>query len=87
MIIRVGKGVLMPRKSKKIKGLDLNSAEYWNAVLAKEGLTLWEGSSPRLRYVPGDAELALIDGYRQIEKLVGGKRVRPRGASSDSDEK
>ena len=76
----------MARKRKKLKGLDPESAEYWNAILAKDGLTLWEGSSPKLGYVEGTAQLEQIDGHRQIERLVGGKRVKPAGTPPDSDE-
>jgi hypothetical protein len=75
----------MPRKSKKINRVNPNSQEYWNAILAKEGLTLWEGSSPKMSYVEGTAQLERIEGHRQIEKLVGGRRVKPLGHPPDFD--
>ena len=46
----------MARKRKKLKdlGLDYESSEYWNRLLAMEGLTLRAGLNRRLAYV-GDS--------------------------------
>ena len=46
----------MARKRKKLKdlGLDYESSEYWNRLLAMEGLTLRAGLNRRLVYV-GDS--------------------------------
>jgi hypothetical protein len=73
----------MARKRKNLKHLDYQSEEYWNRLLAEEGLAVDTGRHPKLVLVGGSSELVVV------EKMEFGKRfgrVRPKGASSDSDE-
>jgi hypothetical protein len=46
----------MARKRKALKDLDYGSREYWNKLLAEEGLSMSRGLNPdRLSYV-GDSQ-------------------------------
>jgi hypothetical protein len=65
------------RKRKKLKGIDPNSREYWNELLARENLTMWEGLTPRLSYVGSDGKLGKIADVRDNSWTTGGgKKVR-----------
>jgi hypothetical protein len=75
------------RKRKKLKGLKPESSEYWNEILAREGLTMWNGLSPKLSYVGGGSQTDVIKGIRDSQQLIGGKQVKPTGYGPDSDEK
>jgi hypothetical protein len=75
------------RKRKKLKGLDPEGKEYWNEMLAREGLTMWEGLNPKLSYVGGSNQVEIVDGMLQSNLALGGKRVKPTGYGLDSDEK
>ena len=53
-VLKSEKEVQMARKREKLKDLDYSSREYWNRLLAMEGLTLRAGLNRRLVYV-GDS--------------------------------
>lgn len=57
----------MARKRKKLRHLNYQSREYWNRLLAQEGLTMYEGLDKRLIYSP---DLTVI------EKLERGRTGR-----------
>ena len=77
----------MYRKRKKLKGLNPESSEYWNELLAREGLTMWDGLNPKLSYIGSGEQVESVKGMRDSQKLIGGKRVKPTGYGPDSDEK
>jgi hypothetical protein len=56
-----------------------------NRVLAKAGVSLWAGKSEKESYAGGSGKLADIDAAGQATKLIGGKRVKPKGIGADSD--
>ena len=55
----------MARKRKKLKHLDYKSREYWNRLLAQEGLTMYAGMDKRLVYSP---DLEKLEAMRVMEK-------------------
>jgi len=68
------------RKRKKLKGINPNSREYWNELLAREGLTMWAGVDPRLSYVGSDGKLGTISDVQDTSYTTGGGwKVRPSG--------
>jgi hypothetical protein len=52
----------MARKRKKLNHLEYKSKEYWNRLLAAEGLSLEQGCDPRLVYGGGAAEIETFEG-------------------------
>jgi hypothetical protein len=73
----------MARKRNAFKHLDYQSVEYWNRLLAADGLALDVGRHPNLILIGTSAELEIV------EKMEYGKRdgrVRPEGAGPDSFE-
>ena len=70
------------RKRKKLKDVDPASREYWNELLAREGLTMFSGMTPRISYVGSDKKLSQIADVRDTSWTTGGgKKVRTGGAS------
>ena len=68
------------RKRKKLKGINADSREYWNELLARDGLTMWAGLSPRISYVGSDRKLGTISDVQDTSWTTGGgKKVRPSG--------
>ena len=67
----------MARKRKKLKHLDYQSREYWNRLLAEEGLSMSQGEHPKLIYSPN------------IERLENGidptGRVHPHPTDGNYD--
>lgn len=61
----------MARKRQKLKHLDYNSKEYWNRLLAQEGLTLYAGMDKRLVYSP---DIEKLESMRVMEKTG---RIQP----------
>ncbi len=64
----------MARKREKLKGLDYQSPEYWNRLLAQEGLSLSSGIHPRLSYQGSPQDVEYIAGA--IESDTG--RITPK---------
>jgi len=54
-------------KKKKTKEL---SYEYWNRLLAKAGLSLFQGRNPKLIYVGGSPEVENVE-IGRIKKASG----------------
>ena len=71
----------MARKRKSIKHLDYNSFEYWNRLLAEEGLSVNAGRHPNLILAGGSFELEIIE---KMESIRQEGRVKPAGAAPDS---
>jgi len=61
----------MARKRKKLQGLGYESTEYWNRLLAQEGMTLDQGLDPRLVYGGGGTDMETLDASRR----VGGRKL------------
>jgi hypothetical protein len=57
----------MARKRKKLRRLDYNSPEYWNRLLAQEGLTMRQGLHPKLSYQGSASDLEYIEGERRTD--------------------
>jgi len=69
----------MARKRKALKGLDYNSSEYWNRLLAEEGLSMSRGLNPdRVAYV-GDTQM--LDKIQEELSQNETGRVPPRDRS------
>ena len=69
---------------KVTKTPDKNSPEYWEKVLAADGLSMNAGLDP------GHRKLLRVGGIADLERIHAVKttdagRVRPKGASSDTD--
>lgn len=63
----------MARKRQKLKHLDYNSKEYWNRLLAEDGLTLYAGMDKRLIYSPDLGKVESVLARNKTGKVV------PRG--------
>lgn len=70
----------MARKRKKLKDLDYESPEYWNRLLAEEGLTMEQGNNPKLVYVGSSDDLSVVEEYQSGDRTG---RVRPKGFGPD----
>ena len=58
----------MARKRKRLKHLEYDSPEYWNRLLAEEGLTLDRALQPnKLIYVGGATDVESLEGARRME--------------------
>jgi hypothetical protein len=70
----------MARKRKKLKELDYNSKEYWNRLLAEDGLSLSAGLGPsgKLSYV-GDTNT--IDRIQEDQSQRETGRIMPKPAA------
>jgi hypothetical protein len=67
----------MARKRADLKKLDYQSAEYWNRLLADDGLSLEQGRHPKLLYVGDSVDLEYIEGARRTDS----GRVRPKDSA------
>ncbi len=71
----------MARKTRKrmITGklYDPETKEYWNRLLAQEGLSLSQGLDPRLGYVGDSSHVEVILGRRDVRDIMGGVRKSP----------
>lgn len=56
----------MARKRKDLSDLDYQSQEYWNRLLAQEGLSMEAGTSRRLTYVGDSMTLESIAGDEEM---------------------
>jgi hypothetical protein len=65
----------MARKRKNLQHLEYNSQEYWNRLLAQEGLSVDKGKDPRLVYIGGSNEVDLLQ-EELSQKQTG--RVEPK---------
>jgi hypothetical protein len=65
----------MARKRKKLKTLEYNSREYWNRLLAEDGLSLDQGRDPRLLYGGSGTEIETLAGTAH----VGGRKLPHKG--------
>ena len=61
----------MARKREALKHLDYNSKEYWNRLLAEDGLSVDQGLNPKLVYVPTVKELVIIEKYKGKPNKLG----------------
>jgi hypothetical protein len=72
----------MARKTRKrmITGklYDPETQEYWNRLLAQEGLSLDQGINPRLSYVGDSVHVEVILGMRDVRDMLGGVRKSPK---------
>jgi hypothetical protein len=68
----------MARKRKKLQGFDYNSPEYWNRLLAEDTLSMEQGRNPKLTYVGGSSEVDKVNGQKDVEHIIGGKRNSPK---------
>lgn len=66
----------MARKRKELQGLDYSSPEYWNRLLAQEGLSMEAGTSRRITYV-GDSIT--------LERIAGGEDTGTNDPSRAKD--
>ena len=58
----------MARKRKGLEHLSYESQEYWNRVLAKEGLSMNRGYQPnKISYVGTSRNLEYIEGARRTD--------------------
>ena len=67
----------MARKREKLKGLDYQSAEYWNRLLAEEKMSMEQGVHPSLIYVGDSGRLEDIEGFHRTDD----GRIRPKPQS------
>ena len=54
----------MARKRKKLKNIEYNSKEYWNKLLAQDGLSMSQGLDPRQIYVGDSAAIDIVQEER-----------------------
>jgi hypothetical protein len=73
------------KKVKDLRSLDPKSSEYWNKMLAKEGLTMLQGLNPKLSYVGSNTQVEDIKSQRDVNAMIGGKRVKPKGYGPDKE--
>ena len=66
----------MARKRENLKELDYQSQEYWNRLLAEDGLSMEAGTSRRITYV-GDSNT--------LERIAGGEETGTNDASQAKD--
>lgn len=66
----------MARKRKALRPVDYQSKEYWNRLLAEEGLSMEAGTSRRLTYV-GDSQV--------LDKIAGGEEMGTNDSSRAKD--
>lgn len=57
----------MARKREKLKDLDYQSPEYWNRLLAEEGMSLDQGLNPKLSYAGDSKDLEYVEGARRTD--------------------
>jgi hypothetical protein len=67
----------MARKRKKLQDLDYKSAEYWNKLLAQEGMSLRQGEDPRLIHVGDSAALDKVQ-EDQSQRETGRTLPKPQ---------
>ncbi len=68
----------MARKRKKLKHLDYGSAEYWNRLLAEEGLTVNAGQADKRLIYVGDSQA--LDKIQEDNSQRETGRVAPKPA-------
>ena len=61
----------MARKLDKLKHLDYDSPEYWEALLKEKGLSDKKGTSSKLSYVGTSNELEIIAKYEGKKNSLG----------------
>lgn len=67
-----------------LRGVDNESAQYWNEILRREGLSMSAGQDTRTQYFGSDADLEKIEARALADLACGdGKRVRPTGAKPE----
>jgi hypothetical protein len=69
----------MARKRKKLKDLDYESSEYWNKLLAQEGLTMDAGREDKRIVYVGDS--GAIDRIQEDQSQRETGRVLPKPTS------
>ena len=69
----------MARKRNKLNNIDYQTAEYWNRLLAAEGLAMDKGRDPRLVY---SEDLGVIEAAQRRRE---DGRARPEGHGPDRD--
>lgn len=57
----------MARKLEKLKHLDYESLEYWEALLKEKGLSDKRGTTSKLVYVGTSQDLEIIEKYSEGE--------------------
>ncbi len=65
----------MARKRKGLQALDYQSNEYWQKLLAKEGLSMRRGEHPKLSYQGTTNDIEYIEGQRYAN--TGAVKVKP----------
>jgi hypothetical protein len=61
----------MARKRKKLKDLDYDSKEYWEALLFEDGLSMKRGTTSKLSYVGTTQDLGIMaDVQKGTVKLI-----------------
>jgi hypothetical protein len=66
----------MARKRKALRKIDYKSPEYWNRLLASEGLSMERGTSRRVTYVGGTQTLDAISGHQIMGTNPGQSRAK-----------
>lgn len=64
----------MARKRRELKDLDYKSQEYWNKLLAEDGMSMKQGINPKLVYVGGNYDLTVVEEYKAKTQ---GKKLTP----------
>jgi hypothetical protein len=57
----------MARKRRALRSVDYQTKEYWNKLLAQEGLSVDAGRHPKLSYVGGAVDIEYIEGARRTD--------------------
>lgn len=66
----------MARKRKNLKALEYKSQEYWNRLLAEEGLSLDSGRNPKLLYIGGSTEIDKMEQHLAVKEE--GRTIPPK---------
>ena len=79
-----GERARLRRRKKDLRKIDPESAEYWNEVLRREGLSMSAGADTRLTYAGSDQDLQKIEARVVADLSCGnGRRVAPKGAKPE----
>ena len=73
----------MARKRKALQHLEYTSQEYWNRLLAQDGLAIDKGRSAKLIPAGSSFDLTIIE---TMQARRTESRVEPEGSGPDSDE-
>ena len=75
------------RYNKNLSELDPDSPEYWDEVLAREGLSMNRGrNTSKLLYSGDTKDLESVESAKAANLscgVGGGRRIRPRGAKPE----